>query len=584
MALGPDPGLDRTPALDATRSFHGGMNTRDHPILLNEFMSVALENVDVDRLGKVKRRRGVVSLSSPTAASEPWGMTLWHPPSARTERRLVGYWSGNANGIQLWQSRGDGAWTSFDTGVSLVLGLHQFQVGRAFYAAAHGSSSGVTIGVATLFAASAAPHDSGGSFPLSGLVFRHDITTETDRASQTFDVRPRCILWWQGRLWAFNSACTNHGLSWLGWSDALNGKTGYTDLGQRIFVAPDDGDEGTGLYAVRGESNLLYLWKRRSIWSLSVVWDTAGFYTESVDILDTTQSQLKQIATDVGCVATRSIAEVSLPDGTADVFFLAHDGIRSIRRAEQDTAGGAGRPITDGNDGLVERINFDSAHKAVARVHGNFYVLAVPLDGATDNSHQILIDLSKPNLPITVYTLGARDLADVELVTDDRRLYFQAASKYANDSGVTRHHVTEMFSGTEDPGGSAIPLKIDTRAYTHGDPLQLKIWDLVEIQAIAEGTECTLSIAVKIDEDSAGFTLVGHIPLETTANQFPVLPFNLPFSPSGGQSQIKALGLYGFRPGHQIEVRITDTTSFATVTIRNVLVAARPLPRQIYTI
>jgi hypothetical protein len=545
MPVGREEGIDRQRIIDGDRGMRQGMNTRDHPSLMKTGEAILIENANIDEIGRIKRRSGVSSIDSPTAVSEGYGIGLWYPPSSRGTRKLVGFWTGNGDGLQLWESPGDGDWSVFDTGVSLVQTLTQFVPGRAFYSNQVGASSGQTISAATLFVCSAARSDSAGSHPLSGLVYRHDITTETDRASQTFDVRPRATMWWQGRLWAANSACTAHGLSWLGWSDVFNGMEGWTDSSQNILVDPDDNDEITAIFGVRASQNLMYIWKTRGIWKLNVFWDTAGFYTESVDVLDTTESRLSKISDGVGCIATKSVQEVTLASGRGDVFFLAHDGIRSILRAEQDTEGGAGRPITDKNKTLVSRINFDHAQKAVAIVENERYRIAVPLDGAQENTHIIDVDLSKEELPVTLHTLAARDLYYGALPTEDFRTYMLASASWPNGSAVTSYHVFQLNTGTVDPGGSAIPFTVTTRGYIHTDAETLKRWDFIELKAAIADTAATFTVSTLIDEQSSTYVQLGHIGFNPSENAFPILPFNLPFNPAASRAQIKSLGALG---------------------------------------
>jgi hypothetical protein len=553
------------------------MNTRENVALVPQGQARLIQDADPFQPGELIRRTGATSLDSPTGASEPLGISFWSPPTLRNARRLIGFWDGAADNIQLWESRGDGVWSAFDSGVSLVHTLSQFQQGRAIYIPTAGSDSGTTFFVETMFIASAAAHDSGGSFPLSGLAYRHDITTTTDRASQTFDVRPRAMLWWQGRLWAGNSATTAHGLSWLGWSDVFDGSAGWTDSNQNILVEPNDNDEISALHPVRGSNNEIYIFKERSIHALSVFWDTDGFYTESVDTLDTTQSQLRPIAKGVGCVATRSIAEVTLPDGSADIFFLAHDGVRSIRRAEQDTAAGAGRPISDGIQDTVDRINFDNAHKATAVIHKNLYLLSVPVDGSTTNNLVLAFDLI--NGGWYTYTWGAVDWVDMALTSVQKEAYFQTVGEFANDSAITGHHLYQGFTGTVDPGGSAIPFELQSRGYTFGDKLTMKQWDFIELQALYTGTDVSLTISAKVDEGE--WENVGTISFSPLGSSWPTLPFSLPWAGSATRSQIKAIGM-SLDPGHVLEVRVEDKLSFATGGLRTLTVGSRPFPRQFY--
>lgn len=553
------------------------MDTRNNPVILSEFSAVLLQDCDAFQPGEFVKRTGVDDLDSPTAASEPWGVTMWEPPSSRGARNMVGYWSGDADTL-LWQSQGDGAWSTFDTGVSLVRGLHQFVQGRMTTQ----DNAGVTVFKTALFVASAAPEDSGTSFPFSQLVYRLDFDDPTSRISQSPDVYPRAILWWQGRMWAGNSAATEHGLSWLGWSSIFDGARGWTAFDQNIQVQPDDNDEITGLHPVRGTNNEIYIFKTRSVHALSVFWDTEGFYTESFNVLDTTQSQLRTISNGVGCVATKSILEVTVSDGSADLFFLAHDGVRSIRRAEQDVAAGAGRPISDSIQATIDRINFNFAYKATAILHKNLYLLAVPVDGSTENNLVLGYDLVTSSW--FTYSWTVADWTDVELTTRERQIFFQNQQVFLNGSSVSGYHLYRGLSGAlTDPGGSAIPFRIETKAYDHKDPLQLKRWDFLEIQGVVTG-DSAVTLTVESNIDEAGFGGTKFIVLQSGGVTSPTLPFTLPFRASTGQAQIIATGMLDQVPGHRIEYRIDEQESTTTtVALRRITSGARPYPRQYTT-
>jgi hypothetical protein len=563
--------------IEDTLSLHKGMNNRDNSEFLDATTAVKLDGVETYQPGNIQRSFGVTQLFTPTSASEGFGLGLWLPrgdvPGA--ERRMIGYWEGNADGIRLWSTQGDGSWAAFDTGVSLMPTLTQFVMGRSTYAPSAGADSGSTAYVSTLFIASAAPVDSGGSFPYSGLAWRHDITSETDRASQTVDVRPRCALWWQGRLWAANSASTAHGIDWLGWSTIWDGLSGWTASNQNIRIDPDGGEEITGLWPIRGSNNDLYIFKNRSIWQLTVFWDTDGWYTESVDTIDTTESKLRKVATDVGCIATRSVREVQLRDGKSDIFFLAHDGIRSMRRAEQDATAGAGPPISEAVQALIDRINWDYAYKAVATTHKNFYILCVPVDGSIVNNAAILFDTFNGGWT-TRENVKLSDILNGPLTTSERRTYGISSALFS-ESGYTGYHMYRLFTGQQDFGGSAVPMTVETRAFTAQQPSFLKRWAFVEIGLANVDTAATITVEYSVDDSN--WATLGYFGFTASGERWPSLPFDLPWSTTDPTVEHRAISLYGIKPGRKLEIRLSDSESYAPYFIRKINVGSKIYPR-----
>ena len=111
------------------------------------------------------------------------------------------------------------------------------------------------------------------------------------------------------------------------------------------------------------------------------------------------------------------------------------------------------------------------------------------------------------------------------------------------------------------PGGSAIPMVIESRGYIHGSSSILKRWDFLEIQGFVTGdSAASILVDTKVDESSAGFANLGTVRLPATGSQYPVIPFFLPFNPSGGRTQRVALGLRSLLTGHILEVRLRTLT------------------------
>lgn len=97
---------------------------------------------------------------------------------------------------------------------------------------------------------------------------------------------------------------------------------------------------------------------------------------------DLSELTLTEVNRELGCVARRSVASVG-----SDVFFLAGDGVYAISQVVESRI--ATRPVAVSEaiePFFRERVNWRAAHKASAAVAGEYYYLALPIDGASDNN------------------------------------------------------------------------------------------------------------------------------------------------------------------------------------------------------
>ena len=96
-------------------------------------------------------------------------------------------------------------------------------------------------------------------------------------------------------------------------------------------------------------------------------------------------SYVKTLATDIGCSARKSIVQAG-----GGVFFLSDNGIYFLQpqpaSAESMKLLTMADPISAPIDDVIQRINRNYAHRAVATYWNNRYYLAVPLDGSVDNN------------------------------------------------------------------------------------------------------------------------------------------------------------------------------------------------------
>lgn len=96
-------------------------------------------------------------------------------------------------------------------------------------------------------------------------------------------------------------------------------------------------------------------------------------------------SYVKTLATDIGCSARKSVVQAG-----GGVFFLSDNGVYFLQPQPASTDSmkllTMADPISAPIDDVIQRINRNYAHRAVATYWNNRYYLAVPLDGSVDNN------------------------------------------------------------------------------------------------------------------------------------------------------------------------------------------------------
>lgn len=96
-------------------------------------------------------------------------------------------------------------------------------------------------------------------------------------------------------------------------------------------------------------------------------------------------SQIKTLATDIGCSARKSVVQAG-----GGVLFLSDNGVYLLQpqpaSAESMKLLTLADPISAPIDDVIQRINRNYAYRAVATYWNNRYYLAVPLDSSVDNN------------------------------------------------------------------------------------------------------------------------------------------------------------------------------------------------------
>lgn len=522
----------------STIDVSAGMDSRNKPWLVAENGATFLENVRIDRTGAIRRREGAASIGAASGASNttlPYGLFPFY------DRRTFGaqvLYSVNGGKAFLWP--GNAQVLEKGCGMSLTSALHMASRGLL------GPSDVIYISQAQL-------HDSTPSLAsmLQALDIDNNLYTSASMA-------PLCTTWWQGRLWVGGNRLAET-LDTLWWSSLNNGL--YYSLTNTIQVEPGRGGRITGLLPIRALSPDLLIFKEDMIALFTVVWGTASsFIPGPSDALDTIASSVRVVAENVGCVATRSIQYVP-GAGAGDIFFLSKDGFRAISRAADDTVSGAALPISAIIQDEVDRINFAHAHKAVSAVIDQKYHCAVPLDGATENTHVFTLDLITNAWYLN--TWDVKDFAVARLNQTQDRLLFQN-NVFTQDSTVSGliggWHTYRAFSGNIDPGGQPVRYTFDTRAYTFGALGVRKKWSWVGFQVENDNATSVLDVMYRLNDGE-------WLPLGSLAypagegNLITLGEDPLPWTPRGVLITYKKLNMEDIEPGYTMQFRVVQTSA-----------------------
>jgi hypothetical protein len=527
----PERGFERTVSL------HEGAVQRNVPWLISETQGVQIQNQEINSVGSRSRRRAVRSFGGVHAQVKPGGMAGYSDENF--DEFLVGIW-----GSSIYKSDLDGGWAQQASAVSLIDGLlHQIVTGRqagqlAYVTAMCERVTDTALGIAGR----------------SQLVVYNIETDEATAAS----LAPRTVAIFQNRLF--------HGEDeTIGWSE-IGDLVSYSDINS-ILIEPGVGGEITAILPARDLDPKLWIFKEGAIFLFTPRWGTdSAIIPGAGDALDTINSSVRTLTQGVGCVATKSAAWVPGQDN-ADVLFLSADGIRSLNRADNDVQTGASFPLSWPIKAWIDRINFTQAHRAVAAVFDNAYHLAVPLDGAIDNTHVLRYDIE--NRSWTLHSWEARDLSSFQVASVDR-LWMQ--NNYpAGDTSVTNgetdvsnhsHMVYSLYVGDIEPSTNITePARVrileESRSYTLQEPLKRKRWDRFTMQMSSSETSA-IEVAYKADQGS--WVPMTDMRISGTVDTvlFGVEP--LPWVSSEDAIRRRTFSLSDVAPSYHLQIRLMTAT------------------------
>lgn len=272
-------------------------------------------------------------------------------------------------------------------------------------------------------------------------------------------------------------------------SDIFDADT-YDRLNNQYRIASGGADKVVGIQPF-ADNNLLVFCRN----SIHIIANVGG---------DLSQTVVKEVTREVGCVARKSIVQVG-----NQVFFLSDNGVYSVDFGDLYNLRGATLPLSEAIQPIITRINPNFADRAVAIYHDNRYYIAVPLDGSSENN------------AILVYNFINGGWESIDTVNDPawnvRNLLRSSAGGFnklfvVNSVGGV-HQVDARLDAvdlvavqTGDPGQiKPIVSSMTTRAYTMGT-IEKKRWGSYEVQLESSTTNIS----------DATFTLITENPDSTT--------------------------------------------------------------------
>lgn len=519
------------------QSLDGGMNDFDSPWLIREDQAQLIQNFQLEKRGELKKRGGVADFGMREDA--PWGCFAAFDDAIGQEGVYTIY-EGN-----LYVTTAQGVLNQRACGISLANTIHMAQTGR--YQARKAT-----------FLSSAQVADSDAT--LASL-----LTIIQDRGLQTQNVSmaPRCIAWWQNRLWCADNV---HELTeeTLWWSELEDGMS-YSNFNTAL-IESGKGGRITALQPVRSQTApQMLVFKEDAIAVVETYWgSSSSLIPIAADALDPIKSSIRLVTDNAGCIATNSVQFTPGAPG-GDVYFLSRDGVRAIARTQgDDTLSGAGIPLSQDIQDTIDRINFEHADKAVSAVFDDKYYLAVPLDGAVENTHILEFNMRKPGW--TIHTWAAKGLAVSPMNQTSDQMWMQYNS-ITLDSGATAevsgYHLFQCFSGLIDPNSTPVIGTLATRADIGREMNLQKKWDHISIFFRNDSSE-TMTWALEYNIDNSSWVTFASLMAAGEPGGGVVLGDTpLPWGVKTGIFRRYKFSMSDFDPGYTLQIRMTGQSDLA---------------------
>jgi hypothetical protein len=278
-----------------------------------------------------------------------------------------------------------------------------------------------------------------------------------------------------------------------------------------IVVGGDDGEQITAI--VPFYANRLLVFKSSKIFQVTIPPDMTSAADWVVEIL----------SSNVGCAAERTALQVN-----ADVFFLAADGIRTVRRSVSDDFSTVGLPVSEIVRDVIADINQAAIANAVAVFHDNRYFLAVPT-GSNDANDTVLVYNTILGAFEGTWTPAVLQFARSNFGGQGRRLCAKGQTGIITQYNGYKATSSIQSSDYQDSGGDYASL-VRTRDMIFGDPTGFKHGSHYEVIFDRSGAT-DLDISIQRNTDTGDIISESNVNVSSSVLTLPfVLPAVLPLS------------------------------------------------------
>jgi len=278
---------------------------------------------------------------------------------------------------------------------------------------------------------------------------------------------------------------------------------------------------------------------------------------------------VQTVSNRIGCIAGRSVALVN-----KDVFFLANDGIRSVSRSLADDFSTVGLTISEPVKDIIARINRSFIDTCNATFHNNRYLLAIPLDSATNPSH-ILVYNSIFNCFEGLWEVAAARMVETSFTsgfsTNTIKLCVGTTnSRIGHLTDYKDSDSVDINTGFQD-FGTGYTSRLVTKAYEFDDRFALKYGSHYEVEFFNSGSTNT---TISIRRDTDGNDIILGTNVDTTSPDGLTLPFTLPATLSAKVVKRRADSLRSYDKWRNIKMKVEAASR--KLSIRGVIMAANP--------
>ena len=326
------------------------------------------------------------------------------------------------------------------------------------------------------------------------------------------------------------------------------------------FFRVNRGDNSAGVITsmVPFRNDELIIFKEDSVWLLQTTGNTDPLADWN---LQPVQASTPDV-TGYGCISKQGAVRVG-----DDIYYWARDGVRTIKRNEQDKVMGIDLPISDLiYPDYAEAINWGQAGKIRATFFRNRVIFAVPYGSSTYPNYWFVytIQLDASQNGWTVWSNMNTSTMVRFPVSGKDSLFFA--------DGQADGKLYIAFDDDEDDNGTDIEWDFQGRIENfsdHGLEANLK-WGASLFLRFEASENSTVEIEVNVDE--GGWTYLGSVDLNI---DYPHLPIALPFDLVSASVVRAKFSLDQFDHWYNIQLRFRQTGTGMTVSLLEYILLAK---------